>query len=109
MSLADRYEGKPLLRLIELYVLWAIDDLSEHDAQAMERMAPQLAEAFDVTGTWQQIVAQVMEFPEDMRERTRELWQRQRERSAARGQSVSADAFARKLADGIVTEPVATN
>ena len=70
MSLTDRYEGKPLVRLLELYVLWTIDDLSEADAAAMDRLTPELAEAFESTGSWQEIVARLMEFPPDMVERT---------------------------------------
>lgn len=69
-----RYDGKPLLRLIELYVLWAIGQLSAPDASAMEAMTPKLRKVYATDGTWQQIIAGVLHFPPDLPGAIRELW-----------------------------------
>jgi hypothetical protein len=46
----ERYVGKPMLRLLELYVLWSVDHLSENDASRLQAMAPKLTGTFAATG-----------------------------------------------------------
>ena len=42
MSDNPRYDGKPLLRLMELYVLKALDELPALEQETLIRMAPKL-------------------------------------------------------------------
>ena len=42
MSTGPRYEGKPLLRLLELYVLKAIGELSQESEDSLKAMGPKL-------------------------------------------------------------------
>ena len=95
----DRYKGKPLLRLLESYVLWAIGQLSEKDRGALERMAPQLESTFGVHGTWQQILEAVMELPGDMPELIRSNWVNNLSIAKGRGETLSPEYFARQFVD----------
>jgi hypothetical protein len=63
MSKQSRYEGKPLLRLLECYVLSSIGHLQESDRQNLEAMTPKLQEVYHILGTWREIIAQVKHFP----------------------------------------------
>ena len=38
----SRYDGQPLLRLLELYVLWAIGELPQAEQDRLNTMAPKL-------------------------------------------------------------------
>ena len=46
-----RYDGNPMLRLLELYVLWAIDRLSRRNAEIMLELTPKLQKTFHCDGT----------------------------------------------------------
>lgn len=35
-----RYDGQPLLRLLDVYVLWAIGELSQESEDGLKRMPP---------------------------------------------------------------------
>ena len=97
--MTGRYEGKPLLRLLECYVLWCIGELSEDDRAAMERMTPDLQRVYQRTGTWQAIVAAVMEFPADMPEGVRAVWKTARTAGASMNVPIPAETFARMFVD----------
>ena len=45
-----RYNGKPLLRLLELYVLHVIGEISADDAERMVAMTPKLREIYGHSG-----------------------------------------------------------
>ena len=62
----ERYQGKPLLRLIELYVLHSIGHLAEKDAVNLEQVTAKLSQTYGISGAWHEIIAKVMEFPEGM-------------------------------------------
>jgi hypothetical protein len=70
-----RYKGKPLLRLLELYVIWAIGELPAKKAAFLENITPNLQATFKRGGNWQSIIAVEMEFPSDLPEMLRELWE----------------------------------
>lgn len=48
-----RYDGKPLLRLLDVYVLWAIGELPPDREDGLKRMAPscKLVSAAEDSGT----------------------------------------------------------
>lgn len=71
-----RYQGKPLLRLLECFVLKAINELSDADAENLKSMQPNLAKIYGKQGNWDQIIAATMEFPENMPTLIREIWDR---------------------------------
>src|SRR5215211_6368897 len=60
-----RYDGKPFLRLLECYVLWAAGRLPDDEAAQLDRMTPKLREIYGANGSWHDIVvAQIGATPE---------------------------------------------
>ncbi len=55
-----RYDGKPMLRLFECYVMHCTGELTATDAQRLEAMVPKLQQTFKASGSWHQIVAQTL-------------------------------------------------
>ncbi|UNU44574.1 hypothetical protein EAO27_19050 [Sphingopyxis sp. YF1] len=99
----ERYVGKPMLRLLELYVLWSVDHLSENDASRLQAMAPKLTGTFGGDGTWQNAIATAMELPEKMPELIREMWTKNQRIAAANGVKLPAQQFAEMFVDTNLT------
>jgi len=74
MALTNRYTGKPLLRLLECYVLWAIGELERKEEATLEQMEPKLRQVFKQQGEWREIVARVISMPPNMPELIRAKW-----------------------------------
>jgi hypothetical protein len=70
----ERYGEKPLLRLLELYVLWSIGELDEDSEQALIDDTPKIREWLSATGTWQQVVAAHMDCADDKPQEIRDFW-----------------------------------
>ncbi len=66
-----RYEGKPLLRLIELYVIDAIGELQQSDAENLEEITPKLQQLYATDGDWRAAISTAMAFPDSMPEAIR--------------------------------------
>jgi hypothetical protein len=73
MSTDPRYEGKPLLRLLELYVLKAIGELSQESEDALNAMGPKLQAIYGGDGRWDAI-ANAVHTPEGMPVAIRDMW-----------------------------------
>ncbi|MCB2082913.1 MAG: hypothetical protein KDD90_02515 [Sphingomonadaceae bacterium] len=71
----DRYQGKPFLRFLDCYVMDAIGALDESRAKTLTAMEPRLRQVFQTEGTWQDIVAEQMEFPADLPRTIRTIWE----------------------------------
>lgn len=93
----SRYEGKPLLRLLELYVLWCIEELSSNDAEVLGRMTPKLQQTYARTGTWFEVIESVMDLPVAARQEIAMRWDKERRAS------LSPQAFAEKFVDENLT------
>jgi len=63
---SSRYEGKPLLKLLESYALWTIDQLPAKDAELLMQMTAKLQSIYGIQGDWQQIISAIMELPPNM-------------------------------------------
>ena len=70
-----RYHDKPLLRLLECYVLEAMGELAESQRRALQEITPRLREIHQVEGSWTQIVEQLKSLPPDTPARIRALWE----------------------------------
>jgi hypothetical protein len=73
-SSGSRYQGKPLLRLLECYVLWAIGHLPEKEASQLRAMTPKLQSIDRVRGDWPHVIATAVQLPAAMPTLIRELW-----------------------------------
>ena len=99
MATGSRYQEKPLLRLLECYVLWAIDQLPAEDALLMEDMTPKLEQIYSVRGTWREIIEMVMELPPSMPVAIRDLWAKNTAIAQAKNLHLSPQQFAEMFVD----------
>lgn len=94
-----RYDGKPLLRLLELYVLNAVGELSQSEEQALERMAPKLKEIYGGNGEWHEAIAASVHMPPDMPISIRNMWAKNLEIARSNGVTLAPQAFAEMVVD----------
>jgi hypothetical protein len=99
MASNPRYDGKPLLRLLELYVLRSIDELPPPDQQALERMAPKLHAIYGGNGEWHEAVAAAVHMPADMPVAIRDMWVRNLEIARTNGATLHPQMFAEMFVD----------
>lgn len=95
----NRYAGKPLLRLLELYVIWALGKLPDEDAERLRGMAPKLTEAFGGDGTWQSALVTTMKIPANMPELIRDMWAKNQEVASANQVELRPQQFAEMFVD----------
>jgi hypothetical protein len=100
-----RYEGKPLLRLLEFYVLWAIDELPQASSESLEAMTPNFREIWKCEGTWQDCIATAMAFPRDMPELIRERWSHNSSLAASNREVLDPHDFAMMFVDANFDAP----
>jgi hypothetical protein len=96
--MSDRYEGQPFLRLLECFVLWSIDQLPVEQAARLEEMAPRLASVYGRSGSWQDIVANEMEFSACIPDALRGMWERTLD-NVQDGTAVDPEVWARQVVD----------
>jgi hypothetical protein len=104
----NRYEGKPLVRLLECYVLAAIDQLDDEQRDALQRMAPKLAAVYRRPGTWSEIIRDEMGFPESLPTKIREIWEHNLAMLRERGVAVDPNEFAMAFVDQNFPEAAAS-
>lgn len=94
-----RYDGKPLLRLLELYVLWALDCLAEKDAKTLEKITPNLQSTYKRPGEWHEIIRSVMELPPNMPTLIQDMWQKNSEIARRNNATLTPQKFAEMFVD----------
>lgn len=99
MTNNPRYDGKPLLRLLELYTLRAIDELPQADEQTLRKMAPKLQALYGGNGEWHDAVAAAVNMPADMPVAVRKMWAKNLEIARANGATLQPQAFAEMFVD----------
>ena len=52
----DRYVGRPLLRLLDCYILDSIGELPQAQKDTLHKIEPMLQKSFDSVGDWRAIV-----------------------------------------------------
>jgi hypothetical protein len=70
----DRYEGKPMLRLLECYTLHALGLLDHASEANLVAMTPKLRTLYSAEGEWHNVIEKVMQLPTNTPELIRELW-----------------------------------
>ena len=96
---ADRYDGKPLLRLLELYVLHAIGELSQPQERELAQMGPKLQELYGGNGEWHEAVAASMRIPANMPALIRDTWKKNLDIAASRSATLTPAQFAEMFVD----------
>jgi hypothetical protein len=90
-----RYKDQPLLRLLELYVLHHIGQLSAEDEAGLKAMAPKLSQSWGRQGEWHELVAAAVNLPPQFPAHLRQLWEHERD-------VVPAEQFAQMVVDANV-------
>jgi hypothetical protein len=72
----DRYKNRPLVRLLECFVLKAIGQLPQEDESKLDTMTPKLEQTYNLNGSWDEIVMQIMKFPNDMSQQISIIWEK---------------------------------
>jgi hypothetical protein len=70
----DRYAGKPLLRLVDAFVLKSIGELDSATEAGLREMEPKLRQIYGCDGSWDDIVISVLHFGPDIRTSIHDLW-----------------------------------
>jgi hypothetical protein len=100
MSDNSRYDSKPLLRLLELYVLKALDELPLPEQEALNKLAPKLQVLYGGEGQWHEAIEAAVRMPADMPQLIREMWAKSLEIAEANNvPALSAQKFAELFVD----------
>jgi hypothetical protein len=94
-----RYDGKPLLRLLELYVLHAIGELPAAEEATLNAMAPKLRALYGGAGPWYEAVAASVHLSDDMPDTIRGMWQKNSDIARANHVTLTPQKFAEMFVD----------
>ena len=94
-----RYDGKPLLKLLELYVLKAIGELPRKEEDILIAMAPKLQATFGGGGEWHNAIESAVRMEADTPQQIRDMWTRNLEIARANGVKLTPQQFAEMVAD----------
>ncbi|MCB1079106.1 MAG: hypothetical protein KDM64_14895 [Verrucomicrobiae bacterium] len=99
-----RYDGKPLLRLIELYVIDAIGELQPSDAENLKSMTPKLQELYKTEGDWRAAISKAMAFPDTMPDAIRGMWTKNQDLARQNGEILKPEDFAMMFVDANIPQ-----
>jgi hypothetical protein len=99
MAMNPRYERRPLVRILECYVLWAIGELPEQEAETLQAITPKLHKTYNATGSWQEVIAEVVGLKPELRSHLQELWKRNQEIARQHKTSLEPQQFAEMIVD----------
>jgi hypothetical protein len=93
-----RYDGKPMLRLLECYVLKSIGALTLEQERQLNEMESGLRKTFESSGTWDKMIAEQMGFSPELPAYLVDLW---RQNLSASGDQtrLPPDHFAQHVVD----------
>jgi hypothetical protein len=98
--MTDRYAGRPLLRLVECYVLDAIGELPDADRTRLESMAPEIAQSLHSPAeTWQGAIAGALELDDEYGDSLRQDWADNSRSARDAGSTLTPQSFAETVAD----------
>ena len=100
VDLQRRYAGKPLVRLLDAYVLRAIGALPSEQEALLDQMTPKLRETWNRTeDRWHDVLASQMKFPDTMPATIREIWQKNQAIAASSRSALTPLNFAYMFVD----------
>lgn len=97
-SLNERYASRPLLRLLDDYVLDVIGALPD-ETHAVLLEVVRLAYPDIPGGTWREVLENELELEPDLKKRILSMWRDYQQFTAGEGESASAAAFAVSFVD----------
>lgn len=97
---SERYEGRPMLRLIDAYVLDALGALDAPTAQANAANAAKIASALNVPATtWRDAVEAALQMPPDSADALRAMWEQHVHATIAAGETPDVLSWTHTLVD----------
>lgn len=99
MDSNSRYNGRPLLRLLELYVLKVIGELQESDAKTLDLMAPKLRSIYGASGDWDEVIVSVVGLSEDASQAIQRMWKENFEVAKKGGVNLTPQQFSEMFVD----------
>jgi hypothetical protein len=99
-KLEERYDGHPMVKILDSYVLDAVGALDELTSNFLAEMAPMLAVSLGVPeDAWQRMVEEVASLSPDSRQTLRHAWEEREQADRAAGRTPNALAFAMAVVD----------
>ncbi len=89
--------------MLELYVLNSIGHLEAKDRVLLEKMAPKLAQTYNIEGPWEQILQKLMDFPDNMPSLINDTWCKNQEIAKQHDATLQAEQFAAMFVDQNLT------
>lgn len=104
-SSSDRgYEGRPLLKLVECFVLKAIGHLEPGTEATLQRMTPKLQQIYSKTGSWDDVIKDILAWPADIEAQIRTAWEAERMSCSEAGHDLSAAEFTVSYVDRLFSD-----
>jgi hypothetical protein len=94
-----RHPEKPFLRMLELYVLWAIGELPQANQDSLSKIAPKLQSMYGGGGEWHDAIAAAMHMPPEIPAAIRDMWARNLEIARANDVTLPPEKFAEMFVD----------
>ncbi len=92
----DRYSGRPLLILLENYVLSAIGSLAPDKEQLAVSVTQRV---FGGDGNWRSTLRSTLHLGDTLEESLRQMWAANQQRARQAGVTLAPEEFARMIAD----------
>lgn len=92
----ERYEGRPLLLLIEN---WILDCIGELEADKQPQMQEAVSTAFHSEGPWRETFPDLLDLDVAIEKEFRQLWEEHRDQENSDGTLVTPVQFAKLIAD----------
>ena len=95
-----RYAGKPLVRLLDAYVLWVVGALPPEQESLLVQMTPKLRQTWNRSEEhWHEVLAAQMQFPATMPTAIRDMWRKNQAIAAASRATLTPVDFAYMFVD----------
>jgi hypothetical protein len=96
-AIPDRYKDRPLLRLLDCYILDVIGELPQQQKDVLEKLEPRLREVFGSAGQWREIVEEQMGFLPSVPLGIETVWASFQENEQRLGRKPSPSEFVREF------------
>ncbi|MCP3925714.1 MAG: hypothetical protein GY714_24360 [Desulfobacterales bacterium] len=95
----ERYQNKPLLKLLECYILFSIGEILKDEKIKMDEMTPKLRQLYNLEGEWNEIIEKIMDFPSDMPKQILDVWEKNCNLAELNDEEINPQDFAEMFAD----------
>ena len=99
----DRYAGKPLLKLVDSFVLKCIGELDPSQELLLVQMTPKFQEVFACPGTWEEIVIAELHFQPGIQASIQALWTKNQGIAKLNGVTLTPMQFVEMFVESNVT------